>query len=317
MTRRRGAGRTGWGRADGSPGHRCARHCRALGRDHAPGRRRSGRVPGSHHQPRHAAGMRHGRPCHPRRIGIGGELCPERPGAFRAFYNGLNNTGSGSALSSSPQCRLPFAGASDPRKHIRRLTPRRSARIFNPYINTNYDPGGSTNWEDSSASADISCPGRARRDRTSPCSSPTATRTRSSRIRLPTGRHVPAGDANVTRTSRAQGAPGRGRRDRRRREHDGQESRRFQRERLKARDRTSWPSRSAVVSPAPGHSSASSTFLGPCADDRPGVHSTDRCVPGPELRGARGGLRELAFAFCAPVVNVEKLIDLTPDPGSR
>ena len=32
---------------------------------------------------------------------------------------------------------------------------------------------------------------------------------------------------------------------------------------------------------------------------------------------ARVGLRALAFALCAPVVNIQKFIDLTPDPDPR
>ena len=67
--------------------------------------------------------------------------------AFRAFTSALANTGSRMAVSEfSTVARLPLTGAAQ--RAYTTVTNGTINSIFNPYINTNYTPGGSTNWED-------------------------------------------------------------------------------------------------------------------------------------------------------------------------
>ena len=67
--------------------------------------------------------------------------------AFRAFTSALNNTGSRIAVSEfSTVARLPLPGAAN--KAYTTVTDATQRDIFEPYISTNYNPSGSTDWED-------------------------------------------------------------------------------------------------------------------------------------------------------------------------
>ena len=67
--------------------------------------------------------------------------------AFRAFTSALKNTGSRLAVSEfSTVANLPLTGAA--RDTYTPVTDQTIASTFDPYINNQYNPNGSTNWED-------------------------------------------------------------------------------------------------------------------------------------------------------------------------
>ena len=96
--------------------------------------------------------------------------------AFRAFTGALKNTGSSLAVTEfSTVARLPLNGAAQ-----KAYTPVTDATInntFEPYISRDYNPNGSTNWEDGLRVPRYQLP-RPSSNRISRSSSPTATRTR-------------------------------------------------------------------------------------------------------------------------------------------
>src|SRR3954452_3211010 len=67
--------------------------------------------------------------------------------AFNAFTSALNNTGSRIAVSEfSTVADLPLSGAA--RDTYTTVTDQTRADTFGPYITGDYQPSGSTNWED-------------------------------------------------------------------------------------------------------------------------------------------------------------------------
>ena len=67
--------------------------------------------------------------------------------AFRAFTSALANTGSRMAVSEfSTVARLPLPGAAS--RSYTEVTTSSVNTIFNPYITNNFNPTGSTHWED-------------------------------------------------------------------------------------------------------------------------------------------------------------------------
>ncbi len=245
-----------------------------------------------------------------------GNYAPNVRAAFRAFYNALNNTGSRiGVVEFSSTANLPLPGAA--RQTYTSVTPNSISTIFNPYITTNYNPGGSTNWEDALRVGRYFLP------------RPSATRPHITVF-------ITDGDPNATVENPPPNGdvtylPG----------SASATLNEYERkvpltEDDETDDAGSTTAKNRAVSNANGLKAMGSHVLaiavgsGLTSDE-----SLDRLidVSGPQVLTSgqaftpqtdvyrvpnfaelEQGLRELAFALCAPVVNVQKFIDLTPDP---
>lgn len=234
--------------------------------------------------------------------------------AFRAFTSALRNTGSRIAVTEfSTVARLPLTGAAQ--RAYTTVTDASIASIFEPYISNFYRPGGSTNWEDSLRVGRYFLP------------RPSASRPHITVF-------ITDGDPNrVIRTDRVTFDPG----------NPNVAENEYELLVPLSDNDTTDASNSAATTPAVPNANALkatgshvlAVAVGAALNNQqslnrliqvsgPDVVTTGQPLTPqtdvyrvPNFAELEQGLRNLAFALCAPVVNVQKLIDVTPDPGTN
>ena len=233
--------------------------------------------------------------------------------AFKAFTRALQNTGSRMAVAEfSTVARLPLSGAAH--SNYTTVTTDSIANVFDPYIEHRYDPSGGTNWEDGFRAGRYFLP---RPDPVRPHlavfitdGNPTDI-IRNDRVTYDPGNpshvaneyenEIPLDDAEVTstdnNTAKNRAVPNANA--------------------IKAQG-------SHILSVAVGSGLSSSSSLDRIkAVSGPNVFrgigsfdiTTDDVYRVPQFDDLEAALRDAAFGLCAPSVNVQKLVDLTPDPG--
>jgi uncharacterized repeat protein (TIGR01451 family) len=233
--------------------------------------------------------------------------------AFRAFIDALNNTGSRvGVVEFSTVARLPLPGTAN--RSYTGVTDASINTIFEPYIANNYDPNGSTDWEDGLRVGRYFLP------------RPSATRPHITVF-------ITDGDPNqIVRTDRVTYDPGNPVTAQNEYERkvplstdevdDADEDRASDRAVSNANGLKAMDSHVLAIAVGKGLTSNSSLnrlidVSGPnvLTSGQPFTVGTD-VYRVPDFDELEQGMRDLVFALCAPVVNVQKFIDITPDPGT-
>ena len=234
--------------------------------------------------------------------------------AFRAFTSALNNTGSRIAVSEfSTVARLPLPGAAN--RSYTPVTNQTQSSIFEPYISTNYNPGGSTDWEDAFRV------GRYFLPRPSPdiphlvvfiTDGDPNEIVRDDRVTYDPGNpnqaqneyelKVPLADSEVTSANNT-----------------------LAKDRAVSNANALKAEESHILTVAVGNGLNNPSSLariiavsGPDVFSGSGTFdiSTDDVYRVPNFDDLEDAMREAAFQLCAPSITVRKLIDLTPDPNT-
>ena len=238
--------------------------------------------------------------------------------AFKAFTSALNNTGSRIAVAEfSSVARLPLAAPAT--RAYTTVTSASINGIFNPYINNSYNPNGSTNWEDSLRVGRYLLP-----------------RPSSTRPHLTV--FITDGDPNAIvenpppngSVTYDPGNPNVAQNEYELKVPLVEDDETDDAGNTTAKDRAVSNANalkgqgSHVLAIAVGSGLTSPASLQRLIDvSGPDVLTSGQAFTPqtdvyrvPNFDELEDGLRALAFALCAPVVNVQKLIDLTPDPGT-
>ena len=249
---------------------------------------------------------------------IGTQLAPNVRNAFRAFTTALKNTGSRMAVSEfSAVAGLPLAGAAQ--RQYTTVTDATIASVFEPYISGGYSPTGpttlGTNWEDAFRIGRYFLP--------RPSSQPHLVvfitdgdpnkAIRADRVTYAPGNpsqaqneyelKVPLDDSSETTSTGGDAA---------------KDLAVSNANALKAQG-------SHILTVAVGQAIDNQASLARIVDvSGPDVFSgagtfdvaTDDVYRVPNFADLQAAMSEAAFQLCAPSVTVEKLVDLTPDPGT-
>jgi uncharacterized repeat protein (TIGR01451 family) len=235
--------------------------------------------------------------------------------AFRAFVQALNNTGSRMAVSEfSTVARLPLPGAAA--RNYTTVTNATATQIFNPYITNDFNPNGRTNWEDGFRVPRYFLP---RPSQDIPHLTVFITDgdpneiIREDRVTFDPGNpnlpqneyelKVPLDESTEVTSASATDAKNRAVPN------------------ANAIKATGSHVLAVAVGNALGNQDSLNRLIavsGPDVFDGTGLFdiTTDDVYRVPNFADLEDALREAAFQLCAPSVNVRKLIDLTPDPGT-
>lgn len=226
--------------------------------------------------------------------------------AFKAFTAALNNTSSSIAVAEfSTVARLPSIGAFGPGDYIT-ITDSTKPDL-DSYVDNDYDPDGSTNWEDALR---MGIPNHAERpDPVVPHLTVLITDGDPNRVirewRVTEDEYankVPLSSNEVTRSSKNAAA----------------DAAVPNANLIKAQG-------SHILAIAVGNGLSGGSALnrleklsGPDIYDGSGTFdiSTHDIYREPDFRNLQDALRDAAFQLCAPSVTIQKLVDLTPDPNS-
>jgi hypothetical protein len=223
--------------------------------------------------------------------------------AFRAFTGALKNTGSRLAVSEfSTVARLPLTGAAQ--KAYTPVTDDTIKNVFEPYISKEYNPDGSTNWEDGLRVARYQLP----RPSDQPHLTVFITDGDPNKV-IRTDNVTPDQYKNKVPLDSHQVA-------------DASEDAAADRAVPNANAIKATGSHILAIAVGNGLSSSASLnrlkkVSGPDVYDGTGTFdiSTTDIYREPDFSKLKDALREAAFQLCAPSITVRKMVDLTPDTG--
>jgi len=249
---------------------------------------------------------------------VGLQLAPNVRNAFRAFTTALKNTGSRMAVSEfSSVADLPLAGAAQ--RQYTTVTDATIAGVFEPYISSGYSPTGpttqGTNWEDAFRIGRYFLPRpgsqphlvvfitdgdpnkaiRADRVTYDPGNPSQAQNEYELKVPLDDGSETTSTSGTVAKDLAVSNANA-----------------------LKAQG-------SHILTVAVGQAIDNQASLARIVDvSGPDVFggtgtfdiATDDVYRVPDFADLQAAMSEAAFQLCAPSITVEKLVDLTPDPGT-